>query len=68
MLFLLLFSIYAWRIERQEKKRAKHEQEIANLPDIRNTAEVQQYFLQQIQLGEELVQQGSVSLCVYALS
>ena len=44
--------------ERKEKQQAKHEQEVADLPDIRNQAEVQQYFLQQIQLGEELVQQG----------
>jgi hypothetical protein len=28
------------------------------LPDIRDREEVQQYFLQQVQLGEELIAQG----------
>ncbi|KAI6230769.1 hypothetical protein M3Y99_01021300 [Aphelenchoides fujianensis] len=48
------------REKRKQAEVAREEQSLADLPDITNRAEVQQYFLQQIQLGEELIGQGIV--------
>lgn len=43
----------------ERKKAASAREEInSQLPNIANREEVQQYFLQQVQLGEELIAQG----------
>ncbi|KAI6185694.1 hypothetical protein M3Y98_00051500 [Aphelenchoides besseyi] len=48
------------REKRKKQEVAREQKSLADLPDITNQAEVQQYFLQQIQLGEELLGQGIV--------
>jgi hypothetical protein len=44
-------------LERKEAANARTEISM-QLPNIANRDEVQQYFLQQVQLGEELIAQG----------
>jgi hypothetical protein len=45
------------RLERKSAAAARVESNM-QLPNIANREEVQQYFLQQVQLGEELIAQG----------
>ncbi|KAI6190403.1 hypothetical protein M3Y97_00113900 [Aphelenchoides bicaudatus] len=52
---------YKQKIREKRKKAASARAEInMQLPNITNREEVQQYFLQQVQLGEELIAQGII--------
>ncbi len=45
------------------REQARHASDPGRpLPDIRNPAEIQAYFLQEVQLGEELIAEGANSL------
>lgn len=56
---------------RQRRKQQKLDQERAGqmkLPDLKDAEAVQKFFLEEIQLGEELLAQGEFEACVEHLS
>lgn len=56
---------------RERRKKQKLDQERAGqlkLPDLKDAEAVQKFFLEEIQLGEELLAQGEFEVCVEHLS
>ena len=51
----------------QKLEKDKSVEDLFDIPAFENPSEMQQYFMEQITLGDELLQRGNFLLCFYCL-